>query len=156
MIHIVIPGKPPLEIHHLVCDVNGTLAIDGFLMDGIQESIMALSDELEIHLLTADTFGKGADIAGILGVKLSVLKPGREREQKADYVRNLGATRVAAIGQGANDELMLKEAVLGIGVMSTEGFYLPTLLAADIISPDGNSALQLLLHPSRLVATLRI
>lgn len=156
MIHIVIPGKPPLEIHYLVCDVNGTLAVDGFLMDGIRESIMALSEQVEIHLLTADTHGKGADIASILAVKLSILHPGKEREQKAEYIRRLGAAWVAAIGQGANDELMLKESALGICTLSPEGTCLPTMLAADIITPDGNSALQLFLHPSRLVATLRI
>ncbi len=156
MIHLVIPGRPPLEIHYLVCDINGTLAVDGILMDGIHESILALNEEVDIHLLTADTNGTGAEIASVLGVKYCILKPGKEREQKADYVRQLGANRVAAIGQGANDEFMLKEAGLGICVLSPEGTTLPTMIAADIVATDGNAALQLLLHPSRLVGSLRI
>jgi P-type E1-E2 ATPase len=156
MIHIVIPGKQPIEIQYLVCDVNGTLAVDGVLMEGIKESISSLSSLVETHLLTADTFGKGTEIANSLGVKIAILKPGNEREQKAAFVRKLGALKVAAIGQGANDELMVKEAMLGICVLSPEGTAIPTLLASKIVCPDGNSALQLLHHPTRLTASLRI
>jgi soluble P-type ATPase len=155
MIQIVIPGKEPVEIQYLVCDVNGTLAVDGVLIEGIKESISSLFGLVETHLLTADTFGKGTEIANSLGVKIAILKHGNEREQKAAYVRNLGAQKVAAIGQGANDELMVKEAVLGLCVLSPEGTAIPTLLAAKIVCPDGNSALQLLLHPTRLTASLR-
>ncbi len=156
MIHIVIPGKQPIEIQYLVCDVNGTLAVDGVLMEGIKESISSLSGLVETHLLTADTFGKGTEIANSLGVKIAILKPANEREQKAEYVRKLGVLKVAAIGQGANDELMVKEAVLGICVLSPEGTAIPTLLSANLVCPDGNSALQLLLHPTRLTASLRL
>ena len=156
MIQIEIPGNESIEIQYLVCDVNGTLAVDGVLMEGIKDSISKLSNQVEIHLLTADTFGKGTEIANSLGVKFAILKPGNEREQKAAYIRKLSASKVAAIGQGANDELMVKESVLGICVFSPEGTAIPTLLAAKLVCPDGNSALQLLLHPSRLTATLRI
>ena len=156
MIQVVIPGRPTLDIHYLVCDVNGTLAVDGVLMGGIHNSIASLRSQLEIHLLTADTHGKGTDIANELGVRLTILKPGSEREQKASFIRQLGVQNVAAIGQGANDELMLKEASLGICVFSLEGTSIPTLLAANIVCMDGNSALQLFLNPTRLAATLRI
>ena len=74
MIHIEIPGKASLEIQYLVCDINGTLAVDGVLIDGISDSISKLRSQVEIHLLTADTFGKGAEIANSLGVKYTVLK----------------------------------------------------------------------------------
>jgi P-type E1-E2 ATPase len=156
MIHLVIPGRPPLEIHYLVCDINGTLAVDGILMDGIHESILDLCDQVDIHLLTADTNGTGAEIASVLGVKYCILKPGKEREQKVEYIRKLGVSWVAAIGQGANDELMLKEAALGICVLSPEGTTFSTMLAADLIATDGNAALQLFLRPSRLIGSLRI
>jgi P-type E1-E2 ATPase len=156
MIQIVIPGNESIEILYLVCDVNGTLAVDGVLMEGIKDSVSKLRSLVEIHLLTADTFGKGTDIANSLGVKFAILKPGNEREQKAAYVRKLGAQKVAAIGQGANDELMIKEAGLGICVLSPEGTATPTLLAAKLVCLNGNSALQLLLHPTRLTASMRI
>jgi len=155
MIKIEIPGRTPLELHYLVSDVNGTLALDGVLINGIQEAIDSLRDKLEITLLTADTFGKGAMIAEELGVQIKVLTSGHEREQKSDFVTSLGANRVVSIGQGANDELMLKESALGICVLSDEGTAVSALMAADIITKDSITALDLLQHPTRLIATLR-
>jgi soluble P-type ATPase len=67
----------------------------------------------------------------------------------------LGAGRVVAVGQGANDAGMLKEAALGICVLSKEGVALESLLAADLLAPDILSALELLERPLRLVASLR-
>ncbi len=81
--------------------------------------------------------------------------PGNEAQQKADYVNRLGAAGVAAIGQGANDALMLQAAGLGICVASREGVAVSALLAADILAPDIYSALELLEKPLRIVATLR-
>jgi len=37
MIEVTIPGKQNLILGHLVCDVNGTLALDGSLIPGIAE-----------------------------------------------------------------------------------------------------------------------
>ena len=49
------------------------------------------------------------------------IKKGNEAQQKMDYVTHLGAENVIALGQGANDAKMLKEAAIGIAVMSLEG-----------------------------------
>ncbi len=70
-------------------------------------------------------------------------------------MENLGAASVVAIGQGANDALMLKAAALGICVMSAEGAAAETLLAADIVVPGILTAFDLLDKPMRIVATLR-
>ena len=64
------------------------------------------------------------------------MAPGNEQEQKRSFVADLGADSVVAIGQGANDALMLKEAAIGICVLSREGSAVETLLAADIVTPD--------------------
>jgi soluble P-type ATPase len=50
---------------------------------------------------------------------------------------------------------MLKEAALGIAVIQEEGGAIKTLLAADIVMRSILDALDLLLHPLRLTATLR-
>jgi soluble P-type ATPase len=60
-----------------------------------------------------------------------------------------------AIGQGANDSLMLKEAALSICVISAEGLSTEALLAADLVMPDINTALELFEKPLRLIASLR-
>lgn len=155
MITMDISGGKNLKLQHLVSDLNGTLALDGSLLPGVVEAVTALRGDLHIILLTADTFGKGRELAASLGVELHILHPGSEREQKAAFVRQLGSDSVVTIGQGANDELMLKESALGICVLSQEGTALPTLLAADVLVSDGAAAMQLLLHPVRISATLR-
>lgn len=155
MIEISLPGRGELRLEHLVTDVNGTLAVDGQLLDGLVRRIAALKDRLTIHLLTADTHGKQAIIDQQLGLTAVRVRGGDEAAQKAAYVRNLGAESVVAIGQGANDAAMLKEAALGLCVMSTEGVAVETLLAADLLMPDIFAALELLEKPLRIVASLR-
>jgi len=112
VIELNIPGRNPLQLQHLVMDVNGTLAVDGQLIEGITKRIALLRDRFKIHLLTADTHGRQAVIDQQLNLTAVRIQPGSEAGQKADYVRNLGAESVAAIGQGANDAAMLKEAAL--------------------------------------------
>ncbi len=158
MISCEIPGRGQLELRHLVCDVNGTLALDGTLLPGVKDRLRELSELVEIHLLTADTLGKQAEIDNSLKEIISrtvILTPGSEAEQKQGYVERLGSTAVAAIGQGANDRLMLKSAALGICVLSLEGTALETMLNAELLAPDILHALDLLLHPTRLKASLR-
>lgn len=155
MLRIEIPGRDIYEIAHLVCDVNGTLALDGELLPGIAMALNELKPFLHIHMLTADTHGKQKDHARVLGIDSHILSPGNEAEQKAAFIHQLGSKQVAAIGQGANDSLMLKEAALGICILSSEGTATETLLNADIITPDIFSGLALFTHPQRLVATLR-
>jgi P-type E1-E2 ATPase len=155
MIELTIPGRGELRIEHLVTDVNGTLALDGILPDGLAKRIGLLRDRLQVHLLTADTHGRQAVIDGQLNLTAVRITGGNEAEQKAEYVKNIGADSVIAIGQGANDAAMLKEAALGICVMSQEGVAVETLLAADLLVPDIFAALDLLDKPLRLIASLR-
>ena len=155
MIELNIPGRGLIELEHLVCDVNGTLAVDGILQDGLVRSLSVIKDRLTVHLLTADTHGKQETIDHQLNLKAVRIQPGDEALQKAEFVRRLSAERVVAIGQGANDAVMLKEARLGICVLSLEGVAVETLMAADLVVPDIFSALDLLEKPLRIVASLR-
>ena len=144
-----------LRLQHLVTDVNGTLAVDGVLIDGLAKRIASIQDRLSVHLLTADTHGRQAAIDRQLNLTATRLSPGNEQQQKRSYVEQLGADGVVAIGQGANDAAMLKAAALAICVLSSEGAAVETLLAADILAPDIMAAFDLLEKPLRLVATLR-
>ena len=155
MIEISIPGRGTLQLEYLVSDVNGTLAVDGVLMDGLAQRIASIRDRLTVHLLTADTHGRQAGIDQQLNLSATQLTGGNEQEQKRAYVKKLGSEKVIAIGQGANDAAMLKEAALGICVMSQEGAATETLLSADIVVPNIFVAFDLLDKPLRIVATLR-
>jgi soluble P-type ATPase len=138
-----------------VLDYNGTLAIDGRLIPGVKARLNRLAASAALHVITADTFGKAR--ASLRGVHctLEILKRGGEDRSKAALVRRLGARRVACIGNGRNDRLMLQGAALGIVVVQREGGAAEALQAADIIVHDVRDALELLLEPRRLIATLR-
>lgn len=155
MIEITVPGRGLLRLEHLVTDVNGTLALDGQLIDGVAKRLTALRDRLTIHLLTADTHGKQALIDQQLNLTAVRIEPGGEAEKKSDYVNKLGAEKVIALGQGANDSLMLVSAQIGICILSIEGAARESLLGADLVMPDILSALDLLDKPLRLIASLR-
>ncbi|MGC8825614.1 MAG: HAD family hydrolase [Anaerolineae bacterium] len=154
-VHIELPGQGALIIRALVLDLNGTVTTDGVLIPGVAERVRALLPFMDVFLVTADTLGTAGAVAQELGCELHVLERGREAEQKRDWVRQLGAGHAAAIGNGANDALMLKEVALGIAVIGREGAAVPALLAADVVVPDIRDALDLFLRPARLTATLR-
>ena len=155
MIEINIPGRGLIQLRYLVSDVNGTLALDGQLLDGVPKNLLALSDRLQLHLLTADTHGRQAQIDEQLGLQAMRIPQGGEAEAKAAYVHELGAESVVALGQGANDAGMLRAAAIGIAVASVEGLAIESLTSADVVVPNINTAFELLEHPKRLVATLR-
>jgi soluble P-type ATPase len=152
---IGIPGAGELRLEHLVLDYNGTVALDGGLIAGVADRLRALAKTLQVHVVTADTFGRARiDLAG-LPCALSVLPPGEQDGRKLEYVRALGAQRVVAIGNGRNDRAMVEAAALGIAVVQAEGAAVETVLAADIAVTSVLDALDLLAAPLRLVATLR-
>jgi soluble P-type ATPase len=155
MIEIDIPGFGALRIAHVVCDYNGTLAVDGRLLPGVRESIRALAAQVGLHVITADTFGAAtAELAG-LPVETRILGVGDQAAAKRAYVADLGADRVIAIGNGRNDREMLKAAAVGIAVVQGEGGAAETLACADVVTGSVLDALDLLRHPRRLIATLR-
>lgn len=155
MLSIEIPGYGTLTLDHLVLDYNGTLAVDGELVPGVETALNALSENLTVHVVTADTFGKAAKGLEGINCRLTVLGAGSQDRAKAEFVDSLGAERTASIGNGRNDALMLSKASLGIAVILAEGASTVSLQAADIVCTDIVCALELLMHPLRLTATLR-
>ncbi|NPV04646.1 MAG: ATPase P [Syntrophaceae bacterium] len=155
MIDIRIPGFGQVVLEHLVLDFNGTLACDGILAEGVRELLGRLSRDLEIHVVTADTHGSAAAACEGLPCRLVVLPEGNQDVAKRDYVRELGAARTVCIGNGRNDRLMVREAAVGLCVIGGEGASAETASAAPVVCGDIRTALELLLHPKRLVATLR-
>jgi len=151
-VSVTIPGRDPVEIVHLVLDLNGTLTNRGVLIDGVGERVVALGATIDLHLLSADTFGGLAEVALTLGLRATAVESG---ERKAGYVRELGASRCAAIGNGENDGAMLETATLGIAVIGPEGAAASAIRAADIVCLSILDALDLLLDDRALVATLR-
>jgi soluble P-type ATPase len=152
MIQIDIPDWGVLELQHAVFDINGTLAVDGTPFPGVVERLRRLAELLSLQALTAGTHGNIAELERLLAIPIRIIEDG---EEKARYVRQLGAEHVVAFGNGRNDISMLRTAALGIAVLSDEGIAVGALQAADIVALGPVDAIDLLLNPKRLIATLR-
>jgi P-type E1-E2 ATPase len=155
LIQIEVPGWNTFELEHLVLDLNGTVALDGEPIAGVGDRVAALSQHLIVHLATADTHGQAEETSRRLGCQLVRIERRYEGSQKAALVERLGAAHVVAIGNGANDARMLSAASLGIAILGPEGLAVETLPAADVVVGCIEDALDLLLCPQRIMATLR-
>ena len=155
MINLDIPGHEAITVAHVTFDYNGTLAVDGYLVAGLKERLVALAKLVEVHILTADTFGLVREQCGDLPVTIEIFSKDNISQKKKAFVEALGGATNIAIGNGNNDREMFAESRLAIVVMGTEGCCVPSLLAADIVVSSPLDALDLLLNTDRLVATLR-
>ena len=158
-IQIEIPGLGNREIHGIVSDFTGTLAFDGKLTEGVRERLIRLAHSLDIHVLTADTFGTSALQLEGLPLERVKLQGQAHDKQKEEYVRRLDPKRLAVFGNGNNDRLQLKAAKdgggLAIAVDNGEGCAVDALVNANIFISGIVNALDLLLHIDRCKATLR-
>jgi soluble P-type ATPase len=156
MINLSIPGNEEFNLKYLVLDYNGTMARDGELLDGVRAIIEKISEKIEVHVITADTFGHVRQKLEGLDAKVIILEPGQQDIAKKNYIQSLGAQHCVCIGNGRNDHLMLKYARLGIALIQEEGASTVTLDAADIVCTRFSDAIQLLLNKGRITATLRL
>ena len=152
---IVIPEYKTLEVDTLFLDMNGTIAVDGVIPASVKERLTALSEQFRIYVLTADTHGNAKAQCEGLPVILETFPSGGAREYKKELVKAAGGRQCVAVGNGRNDELMLKEAALSIAVLDREGAYGKLLKTADLCTRSMQDALDLLLYPSRVIAGLR-
>jgi soluble P-type ATPase len=154
VIKIEIPGREPLEICHLVLDYNGTIAVDGLLLRELAEPIEALSRDVDIHILTADTYGTVAAQCAGLCAQVCTFPQANAGSCKAEIVRSLGGG-VACMGNGFNDIPMFEIADLAIAVLLEEGTCAALLPHADVLVRSALDGFHLLLKPNRLKADLR-
>lgn len=149
---VSIPGRGELRLEHLLLDVNGTLTNRGVLLEGVEARLACVSDVLDIRLVSADTFGTLDAIAERLKVGAVRAATG---EDKVKVLDGLGREHCVVIGNGANDVPALAAAALGVAVLGPEGASGAALRAADVVCGSVADALDLLLDPKALSATLR-
>jgi P-type E1-E2 ATPase len=155
MFDLDIPGFGSVRLQHLVSDFTGTLSFDGRLIPGVRERLLRISEILNIHVLTSDTFGTAVSELKDIPCIAHVLKGEYHDLQKEEYVEKLSATSVIAFGNGNNDRKMLRVARIGIAVTGGEGCAVDILMAGDVHVTSILDGLDLLLNPKRLKATLR-
>ena len=149
---IELPNQPAIILDKLVLDYTGTLSLDGELLPGIADKLQEISKRIRIIILTADTFGKAKECLKRLPVEIHIVKTGKDKERLVD---EMGAHRVIAIGNGQNDVAMIRAAAIGIAVIGPEGVSGDLLVTARVIVKDIFDALNLIIKPLRLKATLR-
>ena len=154
MLNIQIPGREQLALNHLVLDYNGTIAEDGNIIAGIRPRLAELSRDLTIYVITADTHGTAAKKCAGLPVQVLTFPTTEVGRIKAEEVEKMTGG-VVTIGNGFNDIQMSDVADLSICVMGAEGCCSALIAHTDVTVTSIEAALDLLLIPSRLRATLR-
>ena len=154
MLNIQIPGREELVLNHLILDYNGTIVEDGEIIEGIRPRLGELSKALSIYVITADTHGTAIKKCEGLPLQVLTFPTTQVGDIKAREAQKLGGG-VVTIGNGFNDIQMSDVADLSICVMGREGCCGKLLLHTDVVVTSIEDALDLLLIPGRLRATLR-
>ncbi|MDR3159706.1 MAG: hypothetical protein LBU11_12055 [Zoogloeaceae bacterium] len=119
------------------------------------EPLAEISRYVQIHVITADTFGLARGQLENLPVRLVITPAEEQAETKLRFVQALSGQSAVAIRNGRNDRKMLVEAAPGIALIQREGGAAQTIANAHLVCTSILDALALLKNPKRLVASLR-
>jgi soluble P-type ATPase len=154
MIAIQRPGQKPLEIEFILIDFEGTLASDRRVHPKAKDKINLLSKRTKIYILTKGEKEVVEETLKKVKAEIFYLTEGETSQRKVDLLRQLGATRTVAIGNGVDDIPMIEEAGFGICVIGKEGTSVEAMKKADVVVSNVLDALDFLLKPLRQKATL--
>ena len=154
---INIPNYGIITIKNLLFDINGTLQFQGKISPDLIIKFEELKKIYKIYLISADTRGNLKEIAETLDVDYIKIKPQgiTEAVAKNNELIRLGKNVTVAVGNGNNDALMLKNAVIGIVIIGNEGASIKCIMNSDVALPSPLSALDFLLDEKIMIATLR-
>lgn len=155
MLYYKIPGRGELKIENIVLDYNGTIAVDGKIIEGVKELLTQLKEYVNIYVLTADTYGTVREELKDIDVKVLTFPSERAGASKKEIVMELDGNKTICIGNGYNDLPMFKECILSIAVIEGEGAYGKLIANADIVTRSILDALDIVLNKEKVKATLR-
>lgn len=156
MITIQVPNGKPYELRYAVFDFNGTLAKDGLMTEEVRQLLKKLSAQLDITVITADTFGRARqELLTLPEIELVILDATQDGTEKARLVQELGPEHTVVIGNGANDQAMFFISALKICVLGPEGTNPGLMSTSNLVVTSPKDAIELLLKPERLIASLR-
>lgn len=155
MIELNIPCYKKINVDNIVFDYNGTLAVDGRLIDGIKEKLVEISKLVKPYIITADTFGTVKKNFEDIDVEIKIISKENGSMDKLNFIKQLGANITIAVGNGNNDELMLRESVIGVSILGKEGLSTKALLASDMVINDIEDIFDMIISEKRMIATLR-
>ena len=156
MISIERPGQDNLEIEFILIDFEGTLASDRRVHPKAKDKINLLSKRSKIYILAKEKTELVEERLRKVKAEIAYLTEGEASQKKLDLLRNLGAMRCVAIGNGVDDAPMIEEAGFGICILGKEGTSPEAMKKADVVFMDILDALDFLLKPLRQKATLSL
>jgi soluble P-type ATPase len=158
-IAIDIPGFGKRQIRTIISDYTGTLSRRGKLSPGVKSRLLRLQKLVDVKIVTADTYGMAAHQLKRIAAPHFLKRASGQDKEKRDFAKQFDLLHVAAFGNGNNDRLLLRAVKsaggLAIAVDNGEGVALDALLAVHIFISGAANALDLLLNPNALKATLR-
>ena len=154
---ISIPNYGNITIKNVLFDMNGTIQFEGKISEKLYEKFKLLKEFYEIYLISSDTRGNLEAIAKKLDVNYILINSDKisHEEAKCKVLMELGENVTVAVGNGNNDALMLKKALLGLAVIGKEGTTTKCVLNSDLLFPDPLSVIKFLLDEKMIIATLR-
>jgi len=146
MFELDIPLFGLLRLKHLVSDFTGTLSVDGELIPVTREHMTKISEFLQLHILTADTFGMARSELHGINCELQILNGESHDIQKEEYLQKPGTDTVITLGNGNNDRGMLTRLLRSASPCALRRDVLQLLLeAADIVVTSITDALNILM-----------
>ncbi len=155
MLKYEVPGRNDIEIENIVLDYNGTIAVDGKILEGVKELLLEVEKHVNLYILTADTYGTVAKECSDINGEVLTFPKENAGESKKHIVKKLGGEKTLCVGNGFNDIPMFKEAILSIAVIEGEGASGKLLTYSDIVVRTIIEALEIILNENKIKATLR-
>ncbi|MHA1488939.1 MAG: HAD family hydrolase [Promethearchaeota archaeon] len=154
---ITIPYHGEITIKNVIFDINGTIQFKGQISEELVQKFDELKKSYNILLVSSDTRGNLKNIAKKLGVNFKKVNTQgiNDAEAKNNELIKLGKEVTVAIGNGNNDALMLKNAILGIAILGSEGASTRSILNSDVVFTDVINAIEFLLDEKTMISTLR-
>ncbi len=154
MITLQRPGRNPLEIEFILLTFEGTLATDRRIHPKAKDKLNLLSKRTKIYILAKGEQEAIREILKKVKAEVVFFMEGEASQGKLNLLRQLGAAKTVAIGNGLDDAAMIEEAGLGICIIGKEGGSAEAMRKADVLFTDILDALDFLLKPMRHKAAL--
>lgn len=157
MKEIDIPNYGKIIVKNVIFDLNGTLQFKGKISEAVVNKFEQIKEIYNVYLVSADNRGNLKELAKKLNVSYIKINPKEitEAEAKNNELIKLNKDNTIVVGNGNNDALMLKNAVIGITVLGNEGATVKSILNSDVVVPNTISALDFLLDEKIMIGTLR-
>jgi soluble P-type ATPase len=148
------PGQSSLEIEFILLNFEGTLAADRRVHPKAKDKLNLLSKRTNIYILAKSEQQAIREVLKKVKAEVVYFIEGEVSQGKLDLLRQLGAAKTVAIGNGVDDEAMIEEAGLGICIIGVQGTSGEAIKKADVVFTDILHAFDFLLKPLRHQATL--